>query len=84
MKDTLKDFRIFLKQGGILYLSLRVGSANVMEMEDLGGKRFFTLYRKKEIETMVTSVGFQIVWSAESEHTDPALPGWFSLVAKRL
>lgn len=83
IKDTLRDFRIFLKPGGILYLSLKLGEGNVFVMEDLGGKRYLTLFRKKEIVEMVDKVGFKIVWSKESFHTDPALPAWFSLVAKK-
>lgn len=83
MRDVLKDFRIFLKPGGILYLSLKLGKGNVLVMEDLGGRRYLTLFRKKEILEMIEAVGFDLVWSEESDHTDPSLPKWFSLVAKK-
>lgn len=83
MRDTLKDFRIFLRSNGILYLSLKLGTSHVMMMEDLGGKRYFTLYQKKEITSMVEGSGFHILWSEESPNTDPSLPPWFSLVAKK-
>ena len=39
MKDVLRDFQIFLKPNGVLYLSLHLGKGNVFVMEDLGGKR---------------------------------------------
>lgn len=83
IKDALKDFRIFLKSGGVLYLSLKLGTANVLEMNDLGGKRYATLYRKQEIIDIVKKIGLRIVWSAESKHTEPTLPNWFSLIAKK-
>lgn len=83
MRDTLRDFEIFLRPGGILYLSLKLGKANVFVMEDLGGKRYMTLYRKKEILELLDTSGFTIVWSKESPHTDPSLPKWFSLVARK-
>lgn len=83
MKETLRDFRIFLKPGGVLYLSFKLAEGNVFVMEDLGGKRYLTLFKKDEILKMLKGVGFKIVWSEESPHTDPSLPSWFSLVAKK-
>jgi len=84
IKEVLRDFMIFLKPGGVVYLSLRVGKGNVLVMGDLGGKRYITLFRKIEILEMVGSAGFKVVWSESSPHTDPSLPGWFSLVAKKM
>lgn len=81
MKDTLRDFRIFLKKQGILYLSLKLGDANVLVIEDLGGKRYFTLYRKEEVLQLIRMAGFDLAWSCESDNTDPTLPKWFSLIA---
>lgn len=83
IKVFLRDFRIFLKPFGVLYLSLLLGRANVMMMNDLGVKRYMTLYRKTEILEIVKSAGFTILWSETSLNTDPSLPKWFSLVAKK-
>lgn len=84
MRDTLKDFRIFLRHHGVLYLSLKLGTSHVMVMEDLGGKRYVTLYQKREITDMVQGAGFRSLWSEESPNTDPSLPLWFSLVAEKI
>lgn len=81
IKDALKDFRIFLKSKGVLYLSLKLGNANVMVIEDLGGKRYCTLYSKEEILKLIKTAGFDLAWSQESKNTDPTLPKWFSLIA---
>ncbi len=83
MASMLKDFRIFLKTRGVLYLSLKLGTYNVLVVEDLDGKRYMTLYRKEEICTMIENAGFSILWSEVSENTDPSLPKWFSLVAQK-
>lgn len=79
----LKDYRIFLRNGGVLYLSLKLGEKNVLLLNDLGGPRYSTMYRQNEIESLVKRSGFTIVWQAVSPHTDPRLPQWFSLVAKK-
>lgn len=83
MKNTLEEFKIFLKKNGMLYLSVKVGEGNVMVLEDLGGKRFFTLYKKEEILTFLNSAGFEVLWSSESSNTDETLPNWFSVIAKK-
>lgn len=83
MGDTLRDFRIFLKPGGVIYLSLKLGDANILVMEDLGGKRYLTLFQKQEILDLIEGAGFKMVWSKVSPHTDPRLPKWFSLVAEK-
>lgn len=84
MGELLKDFNIFLKDKGVLYLSVRLGSASVIMMDDLGGKRYVTLYRKDEVLSLIKTAGFKLLWSAVSLHTDPKLPGWFSLMAQKL
>lgn len=84
MKEVLRDFRIFLKPKGVVYLSLRVGKGNVLVMEDLGGKRYITLFKRTEILEMVKSSGFKIMWSQASPHTDSSLPSWFSLIGKKM
>ncbi|OGG30699.1 hypothetical protein A2973_01535 [Candidatus Gottesmanbacteria bacterium RIFCSPLOWO2_01_FULL_49_10] len=84
MGALLKDYHIFLRAGGILYLSLKLGQENVLLLGDLGGPRYSTLYREQEIKTMVEKSGFTLVWQAVSPNTDPTLPQWFSLIAKKL
>lgn len=83
MGALMNDYRIFLRAGGVLYLSLKLGESNVLLLSDLGGPRYATLYRQQEIETLVARSGFSIVWQAVSPHTDPKLPKWFSLIAKK-
>jgi len=83
IREILKDFHIFLKPNGILYLSLKLGKHNVYVTEDIGEKRYMTLYQKKEILNLIKATGFKIVWSETSTHTDPFLPKWFSLIAKK-
>ena len=83
MKETIKDFTIFLRKKGILYLSLKLGKTDVILMDDLGGKRYFTLFTEKEIRNIISSCDLTILWSATSDHTDPTLPQWFSLIAKK-
>lgn len=86
MKELFRDFSIFLRPKGVLYLSLQLGKNKhqVMVMEDLGGKLYITLYKKPEIMNLVKSAGFTVLWSKTSPHTDASLPGWFSLIAKKL
>lgn len=83
IKNTLQDFRIFLKTDGILYLSIKIGQANLMVMNDLGGERYFTLFKKDEILNVLSKIGFNVVWSKISQNTDSSLPKWFSLIAKK-
>lgn len=83
MTQLLTDYRIFLRPTGILYVSLKLGKANVLLTTDLGGPRYATLYRKGEIVSLVESRGFSLIWQAMSQHTDPRLPQWFSLIAKK-
>lgn len=83
IKETLKDLSLFLKPKGTLYLSLKLGENNVLSTEDLGDKRYFTLFRKKDILKLVVGAGFSITWAEESTHTDPSLPKWFSLIARK-
>jgi SAM-dependent methyltransferase len=83
IKDTLKDFKIFLKENGILYLSLKIGKPGMLLIEDLEGKRYHTLYTKSEILQLIKDVGLEILWSEVSENTDPNLPKWYSLIAQK-
>lgn len=83
IKEVLKDFRIFLKPKGILYLSLKLGEGNVFVMNDFKNKRYMTLFKKQEIINMLKEVNLKILWSEVSFHTDPSLPKWFSLIAEK-
>ncbi len=83
LPGALRDFRIFLKPGGVLYLSLKLGKKRVYVVQDIGGPRYLTLFRKQEIVTMVEAAGFHLVWSETSPHTEARLPKWFSLVAEK-
>lgn len=82
-KQVLNDFRIFLKKGGILYISVKLGEKQVMCLDDIGGKRYFALFRKEEIFQLLKSAGFTILWSQESTDTDSSLPNWFSAIGKK-
>lgn len=81
-KNTLKDFQIFLKPGGILYLAVKLGEG-VLVIEDLGGPRFSALFKKSEVLQTLKSLSMKVLWSVTSEHTDPNLPNWFSLIAQK-
>jgi SAM-dependent methyltransferase len=81
--NTLRDFRIFLKSRGILYLSLLLGEKNVWVMDDLGSKRYMTLFRKAEVLELIKNLGLKVLWSAVSPYTEPDLPNWFSLIAQK-
>lgn len=83
IKNLLRDFRIFLKPYGVLYLSFKLGKGNVCMVENLGGKRYMTLFQKNEILKLIKSAGFNLLWSKESKHTDPTMPKWFNLVAQK-
>lgn len=83
IKNLLRDFHIFLKPYGVLYLSLKLGQGNVCLVENLGGKRYMTLFRKSEILKLIKNAGFNLLWSKESGHTNPIMPKWFSLIAKK-
>ncbi len=84
IKDTLKDFKIFLRDGGCLYLSFKLGKKDsLLVMEDLGGPRFMTLFKREEVQSILEDVGFETVWIEESSHTDPELPRWLSLIVKK-
>lgn len=80
---VLRDFRIFLKPKGYMYLSLKIGRVNVFFINDAGGKRYMTVYKKSEVLRMVKEVGFKVLWSEMSEHTEPSLPRWFSLILQK-
>lgn len=82
-KQILNDFRIFLKMGGILYISVKLGEKQVICLDDIGGKRYFALFRKEEIIQLLKSSGFTILWSQESTDTDSSLPNWFSAIGKK-
>ena len=84
LRSVLKDFQIFLKPSGMLYMSLKLGQRNVLEQRDLGGPRFFTLYRMQEIIDHLKNTGFRLTWSCESHNTDRALPRWISIIAKKI
>jgi len=83
IKDTLRDFRIFLRPGGILYLALKVGKKGILQLSEASGDKYYTLYTKKEIDDLISITGFKPIWSATSPHTDTSLPGWYSLIAKK-
>lgn len=83
LRSTLKDFRIFLVDKGLLYLSLKIGEKRVIKETSIGGARFMTLYTKNEIDKLVGDLGFETLWSQESKHTNPSHPGWYSLVLKK-
>jgi SAM-dependent methyltransferase len=83
IKNILKDFKIFLKDTGIIYLSFHKGISGIYSLNDLEGSRYLTVFSKREILELINSVGLDLLWSKESVHTDPSLPGWFSLVARK-
>lgn len=83
LSDTLKDFRIFLVKKGYLYLSLKLGKSGVLLDKSIGSRRYMTLYTKEEIIKLVARVGFGVVWSEESSHTDLSHPRWFSLMLRK-
>lgn len=83
MNSMLRDFRIFLRPKGIVYLSVKLGTKGVLATNDLGSERFHTLYSKDEILNHIKTSGLKIVWEEESDHSDTSLPRWLSLIAKK-
>lgn len=83
IKKTIRDFKIFLRDNGILYLSFRTGQNSILIMNEFGEKRYIALYKKNDITDFIKSVGFTIIWKKDSPHTDPDLPSWHSLIARK-
>ncbi len=83
MSDMLKDFRIFLRGRGFLYLSLKLGKSGVLMDKSIGGKRYMTLFTREEIVKVVDGAGFEIVWNEDSSHTDSSHPRWLSLMLRK-
>jgi ubiquinone/menaquinone biosynthesis C-methylase UbiE len=83
VKQVLKDFRVFLKDGGYLYLSFRVGEEGVYQQDDSVGKRYMTMFDEVKLVDMIKNSGFNISWKARSEHLKKSLPNWLSLVVKK-
>lgn len=83
VRTMLKDFRIFLRPSGVIYVSVLLGDGNVIVTDDSGGKRYMTVYTKEDVDSALANAGFSHLWSATSSHTDPAMPNWYSVVAKK-
>jgi SAM-dependent methyltransferase len=83
LKKTLKDFKIFLRPKGYMYLSFRVGATGIYLQQDSVGKRYMTIYDQTELTNMIKSLNLEIKWSARSKHVDPYFPDWLSMVVQK-
>ncbi len=72
-----------LKEKGALYIAVKIGNSGIYFTNDIGGIRYFTVYEKEDFLELISSVGFNVVYSMISEHTEKDRPRWFSLVAKK-
>jgi ubiquinone/menaquinone biosynthesis C-methylase UbiE len=60
----LKELHRILKKDGILYISVKEGEGQKIIGDDFGTEiRFFSLFRKKEMEGLAISVGFKVIKS---------------------
>ena len=84
VKRVVKDFKIFLRDGGYLYLSFRVDSKKgVYLQDDVVGKRYLTMFTETDITQMIKDLDLKILWSARSKHLEKSLPDWLSLVVQK-
>ncbi len=67
----------------MVYLSFKIGEQNILVMNDLVGKRYLTVFPKKKLDILIKKIGFKVLWSEISSHTDPSLPKWYSLVVQK-
>mgnify|MGYP006297697515 CR=1 FL=1 len=58
---ALAEFRRVLRPGGVLYLSLKLGSGEEWVASGGMGERFFVYYRPAEIDHRLAEAGFQVV-----------------------
>lgn len=78
---VLRSFRLMLKKGGILFISLKQGDGERTKTYPDGSKRFFAYYKKAEAEKLV-SKHFSILKSYT--HKDNEGDVWISIFATLL
>ncbi len=83
-KLVLRKFLISLKSKGILYLAVKIGEQGVYVSNDIGGKRYYMVYDKNKFCNLVKRMGFDIICTIISDHTEKSRPKWLSLVAKKI
>jgi len=82
-KRVLSSFSKNLTDKGILYVAIKIGEPGIYVSDDLGGKRYFMIYDKEEFSGLVNNIGFDIIQTIISDHTDDSRPKWLSIVARK-
>ncbi|MFJ3285484.1 class I SAM-dependent methyltransferase [Streptomyces sp. NPDC086669] len=80
-RKAVSEFGRVLMPGGVLFLTVRHGSGTEWRNDGAGGSRWFQLYGKDELESIVTGVGFSIQTSV----VEPGLVrgSWISVFATK-
>lgn len=69
--NVLMHFYRLLSPGGILMLGVRVGTGHVYILDDqVGGKRYNTTMTSEESKVLISSIGFDILFSPEYQVVD--------------
>ncbi len=79
-KFILLELNLFLRRGGIIYVSVKEGEGQTMEKDYLGGERLFCRYTLKELGTMMKAAGFRLVRGYVSEGARNQ--NWVNIFAK--
>lgn len=83
-KSVLQKFFNILNNNGILYLAVKIGKQGIYVSDDIGGKRYYMVYDKNNFCNLVKRVGFDIIHTVVSDHTEKSRPKWFSLVGRKI
>jgi SAM-dependent methyltransferase len=82
-KKVLSNFFKNLVNKGILYVAIKIGEPGIYVSDDLGGKRYFMIHDKDRFLDLVNDIGFDIIQTMTSDHTDNNRPKWLSIVARK-
>ncbi|MEM5804347.1 MAG: class I SAM-dependent methyltransferase [Candidatus Aenigmatarchaeota archaeon] len=84
VKKVLTGFRKVLKHGGIMFIAVKAGSREKYESHKDLGKRFFSYYRKDELERLLRDSGFKIIKSHITRDKKFKKIRWINLHARKI
>ena len=87
-KAIIESNRV-LKEGGLLYLSVKIGNSNGICCIDTNeglGRRIYQLYEKEDIEELLTKNGFKIIAEDNiiENRSKTQKINWYNVIAQKL
>ncbi len=78
---ALKEFAKVLSKSGVLYIAVKEGEGEKIEMKQQYGniERFYAYYTQKELESLLASAGFKMITSTVSDDEGQR---WVEIFAK--